>query len=400
VSLRGISTALDVRVMGQVGEASEAPSRRVARALAWFALAGQALFIASWIVSGALQPGYSHVRSAISELGAGDVLHPWIVNAGLVLVGLSVAALGAALPAVLPRRRATRVAAGLFLAAGALLLLAGLFHLDCGLSQQRCLDRFRAGDLSWHSYAHVWLSFGFELVFVATTFAIARALWPAPSGLLALGCGVSGVAILVFFSVVDRPEASTSGLSERIGFGTVHFWATVVAIGILHTTRKETEPGALTPMRPRDFLEGVWGGPGTLVPWPYFFWRRFPIRFEATREFTFFSDEAWLMDDIARFPGGRVEHRRRFFHLVEPNRVHVTADDAPDGTDILLEEDGYRLMPYKFVIPVGPTRFACRCRDEHRLTEDGTLVDTMRLSWHGLPVARITIHARPPAAER
>ena len=75
--------------------------------------------------------------------------------------------------------------------------------------------------------------------------------------------------------------------------------------------------------------------------------------------------------------------------------MHVTADDAPDGMDILLEEGGYRLTGYRFVVPVGPLRFALSCRDTHVLREDGTLVDTMSLTWHGLPVARITIRARP-----
>jgi hypothetical protein len=44
-------------------------------------------------------------------------------------------------------------------------------------------------------------------------------------------------------------------------------------------------------------------------------------------------------------------------------------------------------------VPVGPLRFVLWCRESHRLQPDGTIVDTMRLRWHGLPVARITIRA-------
>ena len=377
-----------------VAETAEAPPARLARVLAWAALAGQVLFIAAWIVGGALEPGYSHVEQAISELGASDATHPWIVNTGLVLFGLSIAALGPALLAVLPRRRATRVAMALFVMAGAAVVLSGLFQLDCGMTQDRCLDRFHAGELSWQHSAHLWLGLVFDLAFVATPFAIARSLWPRDSGLLALACGVSGVVILALFIGLDQPDVGAAGLFQRIGLGVVHLWVLIVAVGVLHTTRTEPEPEPLTPLRPREFFEGAWKGPGELVPFPYFFWRRFPLRFEARRDFTWFSDEAWLMDDVATFRSGRVEHRRRFFHLVAPDRVHVTADDAPDGMDILLEEGGYRLTRYKFVVPIGPMRFALRCRDEHRLDNDGTLIDTMRLSWHGLPVARITIHAR------
>jgi hypothetical protein len=105
------------------------------------------------------------------------------------------------------------------------------------------------------------------------------------------------------------------------------------------------------------------------------------------------------MDDVATFRSGWVEHRRRFFHLQPPDRIHVSADDVPGGTDLLLEERGYRIRPYKFIVPVGPLRFSLSCREEHRLEPDGTIVDTMRLRWYGLRVARITIRARPELPE-
>jgi hypothetical membrane protein len=377
------------------GEQAATPPVRLARALAWAAIAGQLVFTAAWVVAGALQPGYSHIEQAVSELGARNASHPWLMNAGLVVLGLSVAGLGPAVTAVLPRRRASRVAAWLFVAAGASIILAGLFQMDCGMTQQACLDRFHAGQLSWHHDLHLWASLAFDVALVGTPFAISRSLWPAPSGLLALACGTSGVAFAVIFFILARPEVATAGLAQRAGLGVVHLWVLIVAVGVLYSTRTEREPEALTPLSPRRFFAGAWRGPGELVPFPHFIWRRFPLRFEARREFTWFSDEAWLMDDVATFRSGRVERRRRFFHLVEPGRVHVTADDAPDGMDILLEEGGYRLTSYKFVVPVGPLRFALSCRDTHELAADGTLIDTMRLSWHGLPVARITIRARP-----
>jgi hypothetical protein len=378
-----------------VTDGAEPLPASLARALAWLALAALLVFNASWIVAGALEPGYSHLRQPFSELGAADAAHPWIVNTGLVLLGLSIAALGPALLAVLPRRRAARVTAVLFVVAGAAFALEGVFQLDCGLSQGSCVDRWHAGELSWHHGAHLWVGLVFDLAFVATPFAIARSLWPRPTGQLALGSGVTGLVILAAVLTIERPETATAGLVQRLGFGIACLWVLIVAVGVLHTTRSEPTPGPLTPLRPREFFQGVWAGPGELVPWPFFFWRRFPLRFHARREFTWFSDEAWQMDDVATFRSGWVEHRRRIFQLVAPDRFHITADDAPDGADFLLEEGGYRLTPYKFVVPIGPLRFVLRCRDEHRLTEDGTLVDTMKLRWHGLPVARITIHARP-----
>ncbi|HEX2231905.1 MAG TPA: DUF998 domain-containing protein [Thermoleophilaceae bacterium] len=372
---------------------ARSPAAGLARPLAWAALAGQLVFVASWLVAGALDPGYSHLEQGVSELGAGNAENAWIANAGLVVLGLSIAALAPGLLAVLPRRRAALVAAALFAIAGPLLALGGVFPLDCGLSQDPCVDRWEAGELSWQHDAHLWVGLGFEVAFVLTPFAIARSLWPRPSGLLALAAGIDGVIILAAFQIVAGSDVAAWGLAHRVGLAVVHLWVVIVAVGILHSTRERPSPSELVPLRPREFFEGSWSGEGELVPWPHFVWRRFPLRFHARREFKWLSEEVWLMDDVATFRRGWVERRRRFFHLVSPDRIHVTADDAPDGTDLMLEEAGYRIAPYRFVVPVGPLRFVLWCRESHRLDPDGSIVDTMRLRWHGLPVARITIRA-------
>src|SRR3954463_1080318 len=78
--------------------------RSTARALVWAAFAGQALFFASWIVAGALEPHYSHIDSYVSELAARDAAHPWIDTIGIAAFGVSLVCLGAALFAALPRR--------------------------------------------------------------------------------------------------------------------------------------------------------------------------------------------------------------------------------------------------------------------------------------------------------
>src|SRR3954452_14667519 len=140
-------------------EGTGVPSRSTARGLTWVALAGQVVFIAAWVVAGALEPGYSHVDQAVSELAARTAAHPGIVTAGIVAFGLSFAALGIALPAALPRRRASRSAAALFVAAGSAIVLSAAFRLDCGPSVEHCRDLWRHGALSWQQDAHVWSSF-------------------------------------------------------------------------------------------------------------------------------------------------------------------------------------------------------------------------------------------------
>src|SRR5438552_6777790 len=112
--------------------------KRPIRLLAWFAVAAQAVFVASWIVAGALQPRYSASDSGVSALAAHGMRDPWIAMAGLVVLGLGVAALAPGLRAVLPPRRAAVGAAGLFVLAGAGFVVAGLSRLDCDLAHAAC----------------------------------------------------------------------------------------------------------------------------------------------------------------------------------------------------------------------------------------------------------------------
>src|SRR4051812_37583299 len=85
--------------------------RPTVRGLAWAAVAGQVLFVAAWIVAGALDRGYSHLEEGVSALGAKDAAHPLIMNAAIVVLGLSLVALAVAVYRVLPRRPAALVAA-------------------------------------------------------------------------------------------------------------------------------------------------------------------------------------------------------------------------------------------------------------------------------------------------
>src|SRR4051812_46963671 len=161
--------------------------RGTVRGLAWFAIAAQPVFVAAWIVAGALEPHYSAIEQTISELSARNAEHRWIVTASFLVLAASVVALAPPLLAVLRRRRSARVAAGLFAVGGIALVLTAAFPLDCSLSiDKQCVARFDAGDLTWGTYAHVWSSLLFELSFLLTPFALARALWPRPSGTLAL----------------------------------------------------------------------------------------------------------------------------------------------------------------------------------------------------------------------
>src|SRR5437763_7677764 len=126
-------------------------SPSLVRLLARLAIACQLVFIAAWIVAGALQPGYSHLQSGISVLGGRTAADPWIVNTAFVVLGLSIVALAPGVLAALPRRTATGVVAAMFALAGVAMALVAALPLDCDLAHSACKARFDAGLLSWRT---------------------------------------------------------------------------------------------------------------------------------------------------------------------------------------------------------------------------------------------------------
>src|SRR3712207_9416514 len=98
---------------------------------------------------------------------------------------------------------------------------------------------------------------------------------------------------------------------------------------------------------------------------PFLFWRRFPVRFECRRTLTWITDDTWIADDEAFLPGGRVERRRRFCQLAG-DRIRVSSADLPDGADAIFGDDGYRIWPYRILVPIGPVPLPLSVRDQHR----------------------------------
>jgi hypothetical protein len=361
--------------------------------LAWFAIAAQAVFIIAWIVAGALQPHYSGSTSGVSALAAHGMRHPWIVMAAFVVIGLGVAALAPGLAAVLPRRRAAAVVVGLFVLAGVGFVVVGLSRVDCDLSRAACSARFDAGRLSWQTSLHLWAGLITQAALLATPFALARALWPSPVGALSLTCGAAGVGIAVS-SLILYGGAGADGAVERIGLGFTHLWVVFVAAGVLSETRRTPRLSAPAALRPRDFFGSAWAGEGIAIGVPSFVWRPFAARFTLSRETTWHSEEVAFVRDRATLSNGRVEERVRYARFTDPSHIHVTSDDMVDGADVTVDEEGYRVAPYRVLVPVGPARFMLESRDQATVEPDGTLHYVARLRWHGLPVARLDMHAR------
>ena len=236
---------------------SSAVRRRV-RALAWLAIAAQVAFVAGWVVAGALEPGYSPVRSYVSELGRRGAAHPWIFDLSVVVWGAGFIALGSALALTLRTRRWARVAPALFVVAGVCAILDAPLRLDCAATISHiCRVRETAGSLSWREYGHVWASFGIELSLLLTPFALARSLWPGSLARLVLGGAlVVAIALLLLAGLggwigAHSPYSWDAGLWQRIWLAVVHGWVLICAAALLLEARA-TGPSVSRSKHPQD----------------------------------------------------------------------------------------------------------------------------------------------------
>jgi hypothetical protein len=361
----------------------------------WLAFAGQALFVASWLVAGALEPHYSHLEQGVSELAAVNAAHPAIVTAGTAVLGLSLLALAAALWIVLERRRGLPVA--LFAATGLAILLEALFPLDCGMTvDHHCRALADAGSLSWHHYAHLWVGLADTGIVLLTPFALARALWPGTTAAALLACAAAGLAIAAGATIAYLVAGAADGLIQRATVAVLQVWVLIVGAGILWATRREPRVSALIPMRPREFLARSWTGEGTLVLRPFFIGRFFAQRVEARRESIWISERVWRIDDEAYFGSGRFERRQMYCEFVSEDHVRLTADDLLDGADVWLKPEGFRLSEFRMAWPIGPLPVIVRCVDRSHFEPDGTFVNRLDLYSLGprIPVARVTFRMR------
>lgn len=365
--------------------------------LVWVAFGGQTLFVASWVVGGAIAPHYTHVLDSVSDLAGRGAAHPALAIAGMAALGVSLCALGAALATVLPRRAALPVA--LFAGAGLAVLVAAAVRLDCSFADHHCRALWHAGRLSWHQDVHLWASLATDALLLATPFALARALWPGTPAAATLAAGSSGLTLAGASIVAYAIPGAAGGLVERADLAVLHLWVLAVGVAVLYATRPAPRVSDLIPMRPRDFLAQTWTGDGELVLWPFALGRLFAQRVEARRETTWIDDRLFRIDDEAHFGGGRFERRTTFCEFVDDDHVRLTADDLLDGADVWLEPDGFRIAEFRMAWPVGPLPLIVRVVDRSYFEPGGTFVNTMDVLSLGprIPLARVTFRMRPLA---
>ena len=366
------------------------------RRLAWLVVLGQALFIASWIVAGALDPGYSALQQSVSELGGTFAEHAWIAKAGFVVFGISIAALAPALLHVLPSGRARVVAAVLFGLCGLAMASIAFLPIDCSFgTNDRCDELLSSGALSWQTEAHVWISLGLRLALVATPFALAAALRPRPISGAAIGAGIFGLAFGLATFGWSGAGDDPYGLIDRIELLVLQTWLVIVALAVIHSAQDRSRPSAPVPLAPRDFFGSAWSGEGEIVLRPLFLWRRRPVRVQVTRTPTPLSDESWVFEDRLEVEDRWTQTSRAFCRLTAPDRVEVIARQLPEGARVALDEGGYRIWPFQVLVPLGPIALVLDSSESSRVEPDGTLVQEFEQRLFGLLLSRATFRVRP-----
>jgi hypothetical membrane protein len=205
-------------------------ARRRTLLLAWAAILAQAVFVGGWVLGGALEPSYSQVRQFISELGRVGAANPWIFTIFMGIWGLGFIGLAVAIVPSLRTRRWPLAMPLFFVLAGVCAILVGQFQMDCSpILSAACKSREAAGALSWHHYAHEWISLGIKLSLLLTGFAFARSAWPSRLARLVLG----GALVLLVAGIVTfflhNSFVGYKGLEERLWALVAIAWAVVCA---------------------------------------------------------------------------------------------------------------------------------------------------------------------------
>ncbi len=143
--------------------------------LGGLAIAGPILFTVAWLVAWSVQDVYSPRREDISALAAIDAQHAWIMIAGIIALGLSLAALGLGLLGAIHDGRSATVGPILLVLAGVCFTGAGLARNDCSSELQACNEHVSSGDVSWHHIVHDVLGVAVFLVLAVAPLVLARA---------------------------------------------------------------------------------------------------------------------------------------------------------------------------------------------------------------------------------
>ena len=222
------------------------------RALALTAILGTWLFTVTWLVAPLWQDHYRPLVQAVSEMGGHTANLPGILNAAFLAWAVAIAACAVAVRRSMPAGVwRTGAVASLALAAACMVVIA-LARIDCSAIVSRaCYVRFRAGDLSWQTYAHDWASWAFGAALAVSALAVAGFWWRRRRlfALLPLAGGLLGLESTIRALVVNPGFDAHShyGTYQRIGLLVSAGWIVLLAAAVLMRLEERRAPSSARP---------------------------------------------------------------------------------------------------------------------------------------------------------
>jgi hypothetical protein len=116
--------------------------------------------------------------------------------------------------------------------------------MDCAPTVSAvCKSSETAGALSWHHYAHEWVSLGISASLLLTGFVFARSAWPSRLGRLVLSGALVLLTVWIVTFTLHDSFTGYQGLAERLWALVAQLWTLLCAtVLILEAT---LQPGAL-----------------------------------------------------------------------------------------------------------------------------------------------------------
>lgn len=200
------------------------------RLLTWCGIVAPVVRLSLILSLGLLDPEYSQLRDAISELGARGAPHAAVMSyvgislVGVLLVLFSVALYRAYRPGPLPT-----AGAGLLALAGLAFVAVGLFPCDPGCSRAD-------PSLTMQIHLVAGLTGMTAQTLAVVTFGLHGLVrgsgGPQPMLGAALGA-VASAALLVFFAQIAGVEIPHPGLSQKVSQAATDLWVLVAAVGLV-----------------------------------------------------------------------------------------------------------------------------------------------------------------------
>lgn len=207
----------------------------MARWLALGGILGPLLFAVVVVIAASLRPGYDHVSSFISALGADGTPRAALMNYGaFVPAGLLFMDFGAGLVFGLPTDRVVRIASVLAMVFGLGIATSGVISCDAGCPNDGSLEN------SVHD-AIAPVSF-ISMIAAIAMLGVRFRRWPAWRGLSTYSLISSVLAAVFLAALVTSLESRVrTGLWQRMMLATLFTWCVVVGTRLFRARRPAAE---------------------------------------------------------------------------------------------------------------------------------------------------------------